>query len=150
MANPTLYGVSTTRIFCRFGCPSRPPKPENVIYFLSSSEAVLQGFRPCKRCRPDQEKSPTEAFAAFVCHQLLEMGRAWSRTYSAPLPGRRRLGAKPRIYFCIAHHQPTPTGPQRLSDTIPGFMGLRTKECCLASSHTDWTAHLHRRRHRTR
>jgi methylphosphotriester-DNA--protein-cysteine methyltransferase len=76
MANPTLYGVSTTRIFCRFGCPSRPPKPENVIYFLSSSEAVLQGFRPCKRCRPDQEKSPTEAFATFVCHQLLEMGRA--------------------------------------------------------------------------
>ena len=76
MANPTLYGVSTTRIFCRFGCPSRPPKPENVIYFLSSSEAALQGFRPCKRCRPDQEKSPTEAFAAFVCHQLLEMGRA--------------------------------------------------------------------------
>ncbi|CAB4566169.1 MAG: hypothetical protein F2621_04480 [Actinobacteria bacterium] len=76
MVNPALYGVSTTRIFCRFGCPSRPPKPENVIYFLSSSEAVLQGFRPCKRCRPDQAKSPTEAFAEFVCHQLSEMGRA--------------------------------------------------------------------------
>lgn len=76
MPNPALYGVSTTRIFCRFGCPSRPPKPENVVYFLSSSEAVRKGFRPCKRCRPDQEKSPSEAFNDFVCHQLLEMGRA--------------------------------------------------------------------------
>lgn len=76
MPKPALYGVCTTRIFCRFGCPSRPPKPENVVYFMSSGGAVLQGFRPCKRCRPDQEKSPTEAFADFVCHQLLAMTQA--------------------------------------------------------------------------
>lgn len=47
-----------------------------MVYFLSSKEAVRQGFRPCKRCRPDQQKSPTEAFSDWVCHQLSVMGRA--------------------------------------------------------------------------
>ena len=75
MPSPSFYGVSTTGIFCRFGCPSRAPKPENVRYFGGVAEAVNEGFRPCKRCRPDQEKSPTVAFSDFVCEQLLKLAR---------------------------------------------------------------------------
>lgn len=77
MPSVSFYGVSTTGIFCRFGCPSRPPKPENVRYFGSVGEAIHRGFRPCKRCRPDQEKSPTAAFSEFLCEQVLALARIY-------------------------------------------------------------------------
>ena len=46
-------GVITTGIFCRPICPARPPKPENVTYYLSAEQAQLAGFIPCKRCFPE-------------------------------------------------------------------------------------------------
>ena len=44
--------VKTTGVFCRPSCPARKPNPENVVYYGSIKEALLSGFRPCKRCRP--------------------------------------------------------------------------------------------------
>lgn len=49
-----VYGVRTTRIYCRPGCPSRRPKPGNVVWFGDPSAAKIAGFRPCRRCRPDE------------------------------------------------------------------------------------------------
>lgn len=49
-----FYGVSSTKIFCRPSCVSRAPKRENVRIFTSAADAGNAGFRPCKRCRPDQ------------------------------------------------------------------------------------------------
>ena len=50
-------GVKTTGIFCRPTCPARKPKLENVEYFLSPTEALVAGYRPCARCNPlDKEK----------------------------------------------------------------------------------------------
>ncbi|MDN4592611.1 bifunctional transcriptional activator/DNA repair enzyme AdaA [Polycladomyces subterraneus] len=57
------YGVSTTGIFCRPSCKSKTPKRENVRIFPSIDEAVKAKFRPCKRCRPDQERRPDEDLA---------------------------------------------------------------------------------------
>ena len=51
-----IYAVRTTGIFCRFGCPSRLPKPENVRFFDTPAEAIHAGFRPCKRCKPERVK----------------------------------------------------------------------------------------------
>lgn len=48
-----VYGVSTTRIFCRPNCRSRLPRRENVRFFDSPAEALQAGFRPCKRCQPN-------------------------------------------------------------------------------------------------
>lgn len=45
-------GVVTTGIFCRPTCPARKPRPENLRFFPSTQEALLAGFRPCRRCRP--------------------------------------------------------------------------------------------------
>jgi AraC family transcriptional regulator of adaptative response / DNA-3-methyladenine glycosylase II len=45
--------VLTTRIYCRPGCPARPPKPENLRFYPSAAAAQQAGFRACKRCRPD-------------------------------------------------------------------------------------------------
>jgi AraC family transcriptional regulator of adaptative response/methylated-DNA-[protein]-cysteine methyltransferase len=44
--------VRTTAVFCRPSCPARKPKPENLEFFESPREAIRQGYRPCRRCRP--------------------------------------------------------------------------------------------------
>jgi AraC family transcriptional regulator, regulatory protein of adaptative response / DNA-3-methyladenine glycosylase II len=45
--------VLSTRIYCRPGCPARPPKPEHMRFYPSAAAAQQAGFRACKRCRPD-------------------------------------------------------------------------------------------------
>ncbi len=47
-----FLGVRTTGIFCRPNCGARKPKPQNVEYFPTQREAMIAGYRPCKRCRP--------------------------------------------------------------------------------------------------
>jgi AraC family transcriptional regulator of adaptative response/methylated-DNA-[protein]-cysteine methyltransferase len=76
MGRVSFYGVTTTGIFCRFGCPSRTPTPDNVVFFDTVKDATEQGFRACKRCRPDQEVSPHEAFGAFVVTQVIAVAQA--------------------------------------------------------------------------
>ncbi len=49
-----FYSVRTTGVFCRPSCPSRRARPENVRFHGTREEAIQAGFRPCKRCRPDQ------------------------------------------------------------------------------------------------
>ncbi|WNS41961.1 Ada metal-binding domain-containing protein [Paenibacillus sp. MMS20-IR301] len=56
---PTYDGVYytavlTTHIVCRPSCRARTPKAANVVFYGSLQEAVREGFRPCKRCRPDE------------------------------------------------------------------------------------------------
>jgi len=45
--------VKTTGIFCRPVCPATSPKEQNVEYFQTASEALVSGYRPCLRCRPE-------------------------------------------------------------------------------------------------
>ncbi|MBU6450366.1 MAG: bifunctional DNA-binding transcriptional regulator/O6-methylguanine-DNA methyltransferase Ada [Cyanobacteria bacterium REEB67] len=52
-----FYGVRTTGVFCRPSCAARPAKPENVSFHTSIAAAEQAGFRPCKRCKPDQQSS---------------------------------------------------------------------------------------------
>ncbi|WP_125568831.1 bifunctional transcriptional activator/DNA repair enzyme AdaA [Companilactobacillus insicii] len=47
-----LYGVKTTKIFCKPSCPSRKPSRENVLIFKNGEDAIKNDFRPCKRCQP--------------------------------------------------------------------------------------------------
>ena len=46
--------VKTTGVYCRPGCPARLPKRTNARFFDTRNEAERAGFRPCKRCKPDQ------------------------------------------------------------------------------------------------
>ena len=46
-----FVAVRTTGIFCRPSCPARA-KLENVEFFPTIRDAVLAGYRPCKRCHP--------------------------------------------------------------------------------------------------
>ncbi|HVJ40341.1 MAG TPA: Ada metal-binding domain-containing protein [Dongiaceae bacterium] len=48
-----LTGVLTTGIYCLPSCPARKPKAENVRFFRREDEAIAEGLRPCRRCRPE-------------------------------------------------------------------------------------------------
>ena len=52
-AGQFYMAVKTTGIYCRPGCPARLPKPSNVTFYDTREEAEAAGFRPCKRCKPD-------------------------------------------------------------------------------------------------
>lgn len=49
-----FYSVRTTGVYCRPSCAARRARPENVRFHATSAEAEQAGFRPCKRCRPDE------------------------------------------------------------------------------------------------
>lgn len=49
-----FYSVKSTGVYCRPSCPSRPAKRENVAFHATAADARKNGFRPCKRCRPDE------------------------------------------------------------------------------------------------
>ena len=47
------YAVKTVGVYCRPSCKSRTPLRKNVLFFDTAKEAEQEGFRPCKRYRPD-------------------------------------------------------------------------------------------------
>ena len=59
------YAVKTTGVYCRPGCPARQALRKNVVFHETTAAAERAGFRPCKRCRPDQA-SLTQRHAALV------------------------------------------------------------------------------------
>ena len=56
--------VTTTGVFCRPSCPARDPKPEHVEFYATTREALVAGFRPCRRCRPLDAEAGTPEWAA--------------------------------------------------------------------------------------
>jgi AraC family transcriptional regulator of adaptative response/methylated-DNA-[protein]-cysteine methyltransferase len=52
--NKFFYSVRTTGVYCRPSCAARLAKPENVAFHLTCADAERAGFRPCKRCKPDE------------------------------------------------------------------------------------------------
>ena len=60
-----FYSVKTTGVYCRPSCAARPARPENVAFHASLADAERAGFRPCKRCRPN-ETSLAERNAASI------------------------------------------------------------------------------------
>ena len=46
--------VKTTGVVCRPSCPSKICNPENAVIFYSLEEALENGYRPCRKCRPGQ------------------------------------------------------------------------------------------------
>lgn len=46
--------VETTGIYCRPSCPARLPNRANVRFHDTRAEAEAAGFRPCKRCKPNE------------------------------------------------------------------------------------------------
>lgn len=61
---PFIYGVVSTKIYCRPTCRARLARRANVIFFETAAEAAAAGYRPCKRCRPDVSSDSSAAAVA--------------------------------------------------------------------------------------
>jgi len=60
------YSVRTTGVYCRPSCGARPARPENVEFHATAADAERAGFRPCKRCKPDQPARTGQHAAAIA------------------------------------------------------------------------------------
>ncbi len=68
-------GVRSTGIVCRPSCRARTPKPENVTFYRTLEEALQAGYRPCKRCRPDEHGAlRPDAVLAMQADAMLAAG----------------------------------------------------------------------------
>src|SRR5205085_7004479 len=85
-----FYSVKTTGVYCRPGCASRRPRRENVAFYETTAAAEAAGFRPCKRCRPN-EGSPAERHLAAI-ERACDLIRR-----SDTLPSLAELAAAARI-----------------------------------------------------
>jgi AraC family transcriptional regulator of adaptative response/methylated-DNA-[protein]-cysteine methyltransferase len=107
-----VYGVTSTRIFCRPSCPSRRPRRDRVRFFATPAEAETHGFRACKRCRP-VEISTTSAAEQAIRRSLAYLDQHGeeriSLTHLAKVAGlspfhlqrtfKRLVGLSPREYL---------------------------------------------------
>jgi AraC family transcriptional regulator of adaptative response/methylated-DNA-[protein]-cysteine methyltransferase len=65
--------VHTTGIYCRPTCPARKPLRENVHFVQTVQEARREGYRACKRCKPDDVANLGErqtATIAAICERI--------------------------------------------------------------------------------
>lgn len=70
-----VYAVHSTHIYCRPSCPSRRPAARrNVAFYTLPAAAEQAGFRPCRRCRPQQAHVQDEqaALMQLVCEYIRE------------------------------------------------------------------------------
>lgn len=68
-----VLAVRSTHIYCRPSCPARRPLRRNVVFFRTREEAERQGFRPCRRCRPNEVAGPV-ALVEGASRELAQLG----------------------------------------------------------------------------
>ncbi|CAG7915505.1 unnamed protein product [Penicillium olsonii] len=72
--NTFVYGVITTKIYCRPSCPARLARRANVQFYDTPSQAEQAGFRACKRCRPHSgtaaQSNPHTALVEQACESI--------------------------------------------------------------------------------
>ncbi len=70
--NHFVYAVRSTGIYCRPACSSRRPHRRQVRFFPSADTARQAGFRPCRRCRPDNPGTPQAEMVQHACRWIEE------------------------------------------------------------------------------
>lgn len=48
-----FVAVKSTKIVCLPSCYSRIPLEKNMVFFDTLEEALENGYRPCKLCKPE-------------------------------------------------------------------------------------------------
>lgn len=67
-----VFAVQSTGIYCRPSCAARRPHRKNVVFYDTPGEAEYAGYRPCRRCRPDQRaaRDPQVEIVSRVCDYI--------------------------------------------------------------------------------
>lgn len=108
------YSVRTTGVYCRPSCASRLARRENVTLHLTCAEAERAGFRPCKRCRPN-EAGLAEQHAAAVARA----GRLMEDGDEAPgLNALAEVAGMSRFHFHRVFRAVTGVTPKAYADAV--------------------------------
>lgn len=113
------YSVRSTGVFCRPSCASRTARRENVRFHDSILDAQRAGFRPCKRCRPD-EPALSDRRAALIAAACCLIETASSPPTLIALA--RSLGVSPhhlhRTFKCVTGLTPKAYASARRAERI--------------------------------
>src|SRR5438128_2854432 len=106
------YSVKSTGVYCRPSCAARLARRGNVRFYATCAEAEQAGFRPCKRCRPN-EASLGERHAAAVAAAC----RAIENGEETPtLDNLARAAGMSRFYFHRVFKTLTGVTPKAYAD----------------------------------
>lgn len=104
-----VYGVASTRIYCRPSCPSRRPARQRVSFFPTPDAAEAAGYRACRRCEPRSSRRISDRQVQRAREYLDEhwdetvtldrLGRAVHMSpYHLQRTFKRVLGVTPKAY----------------------------------------------------
>ena len=106
-----IYGVRSTGVYCRPGCPSRRPRRDSVSFFSSPDVAEIAGYRECRRCRPRQGHTAPAGLSqvrdacAFIARHVdrpITLAQLAARVRTSPFHFQRTfsklVGISPRAY----------------------------------------------------
>jgi AraC family transcriptional regulator of adaptative response/methylated-DNA-[protein]-cysteine methyltransferase len=132
-----VYAVTTTGVFCRPTCPSRRPSRANIVFFPDPAAAQAAGYRPCRRCRPQQrhvDAGLVEAVSATLKRNrpatLAQLSRMTGRSpFTVERTFKRVLGLTPAQYQrqqrAASFRKELTGGSTRITDAIydAGYSG---------------------------
>lgn len=98
-----FHAVVTTGIYCRDGCPASP-LARNVRDYTFPAAAEADGYRPCRRCRPEHAPQPTGADAPDLVCRALRMIAAGALDTAPTDDMARALGVSDRHLRRLFHH----------------------------------------------
>lgn len=74
-----VAGVQTTGIFCRPTCPAKKALREHLSFFSTPRDALLSGYRPCRRCRPlESSGTPPQWLRPLLAEVEVDPTRRWT------------------------------------------------------------------------
>jgi AraC family transcriptional regulator, regulatory protein of adaptative response / methylated-DNA-[protein]-cysteine methyltransferase len=94
-------GVKTTGIFCISTCTARKPQRENVEFFETSQDAIRNGYRPCKICKPLSNPKETPEYISKIIEDIVK--NPYNKIKDCDL---RKMGIEPnriRRWFKNSH-----------------------------------------------
>lgn len=110
-----LYAVTTQGVFCRPGCPARPPLRRNTRFFACVVTAEAAGFRACKRCDPKGERAALHRDAVAAACALIEA----SETVPSLAALATRAGYA-RHHFLRMFREVTGVTPRSFAESVRG------------------------------
>jgi len=120
-----ITAVQTTGIFCRPTCNARNPKIENVTFYDTTQEAIQNGFRPCKLCKPMEKMDETPGYIKALVEELHQNPYLRIKDYNL-----RERGVEPsqiRRWF-KKHHNMTFHAYQRMLRINTAFNSIKSGE----------------------
>ena len=108
-----LYGVISTGVYCRPGCPSPLPLRRNVRVFADCDAAERAGFRACRRCDPRDTR-------AALAREVVRDACAFIEAEEA-IPSLERLAARAgfsRFHFLRMFREHTGLTPRSYAEGV--------------------------------